>query len=261
MRVYIEGIGICGPGLAGWSDSIAALSGAAPYQSTQTIIPVPGLLPPTERRRTVPTVRLALAVGIEALENAQRDAKDTATVFTSSGGDGETMHAILEVLASDTREVSPTRFHNSVHNAPSGYWNIAVGSHEPTTSICAYDASFAAGLLDAAAQATIDNRAVAMVAYDLPYPEPLASVREIVSIFGVGIVLTPLSTPHTMAQIDIDIAQESATTLYDPALETLRKGNPAARSLPLLAAIAGRQSQTVQIDYLPGSTIAIHVTC
>ena len=119
MRVYLEGIGLCGPGLPGWQDSANILAGRAEYQPIPTIIPLPTLLPANERRRTVPTVRLALAVGAEAFEHAGRDPADTATVFTSSGGDGETMHAILEVLAADAREVSPTRFHNSVHNAPS----------------------------------------------------------------------------------------------------------------------------------------------
>jgi len=32
---------------------------------------------------------------------------------------------------------------------------------------------FFAGLLDAAVQATVDDRAVTLAAYDLPYPEPL----------------------------------------------------------------------------------------
>ena len=86
------------------------------------------------------------------------------------------------MLATDGREVSPTRFHNSVHNAPSGYWAVATGSREPSTSLCAYDASFAAGLLEAAAQATVDDRPVTLVAYDLPYPEPLQRARPIVDL-------------------------------------------------------------------------------
>ena len=49
------------------------------------------MLAQTERRRTVPTVKLALAVGCEALEMAGCHPSGIATVFTSSGGDGETV--------------------------------------------------------------------------------------------------------------------------------------------------------------------------
>ncbi len=260
MEVFVEGIGLCGPGFESWNAGRRILSGEISYQYAPAIIPVPVLLPPTERRRTVPTVRLALAVGIEALENARRDPKGTATVFASSGGDGETVHSILDVLASPVREVSPTRFHNSVHNAPSGYWNIAVGSHEPTTSLCAYDASFAAGLLDAAVQATIDRRAVLLVAYDLPYPEPLASVRRIETVFGVGLALTPERNENSFACLALEIvANSQSTASRDRGLEHLRTGNPAARSLSLLEVLARGIDGTVAIEYLSGSTIAITV--
>jgi len=67
--------------------------------------------PPAERRRYPIPVKLALAVGQEAFQNAGRDAANTATVFTSSSGEGETLHQMCEALASAEREVSPTRFH------------------------------------------------------------------------------------------------------------------------------------------------------
>ena len=41
---------------------------------------------------------------------------------------GQVIHEICEALATDEREVSPTRFHNSVHNASAGYWGIATRS-------------------------------------------------------------------------------------------------------------------------------------
>ena len=84
------------------------------------------------------TVRLAIAAGTEALAQAGRDPAEMAMVFAASGGDGETIHEILAVLATEQREVSPTRFHNSVHNAPSGYWALATGSRAPSISLSAY---------------------------------------------------------------------------------------------------------------------------
>ena len=87
-------------------------------------LPRPSALPPPSA--VAPAQRSARArVATAACEAAQRDAAVAATVFTSSGGDGDNCHAICETLATTDRLISPTRFHNSVHNAPAGYWSIA----------------------------------------------------------------------------------------------------------------------------------------
>ncbi len=135
------------------------------------------LLPPAERRRAGPAIRLAIATGLEALHQAGRDPATMAMVFASSSGDTANVTDILSVLATDRREVSPTRFHNSVHNAPAGYWAVATGSREPRYQPVRVRFQLSAGLLDAAAQAMVDERPVTLVAYDLPYPEPLNAVR------------------------------------------------------------------------------------
>jgi hypothetical protein len=209
----------------------------------------------------VTTVKLALEVGAEAFAHARRDPATTASVFTSSGGDGETIDNILGSLAAAELEVSPTRFHNSVHNAPSGYWAIGTQSRAPTTSLCAHDWSFAAGLLDAAAQVTSDNRAVALIAYDLPYPEPLNARRAIGSTFAVALVLAPAPTDKSFAHLTIRCGCDAqpASAMTDAALEALRAGNPAARSLPLLAALAERSPAEIVLDYVFGNMLAVSV--
>ena len=85
-------------------------------------------------------------MGFEAVAASGLDASGLVSVFSSSGADGDNCHAICETLAGTDRQISPTRFHNSVHNAPSGYWGIATGAMAPSTSICTYDATFGAGL-------------------------------------------------------------------------------------------------------------------
>lgn len=259
MQVYVEGVGLCGPGLNGWSASRMVLAGIEQYMPAPVVVPPCDLLPATERRRTVPAVKLALALGSEALSHAGRDGAATATVFTSSAGDGDTIHQILEALASHDREVSPTRFHNSVHNAPAGYWSIAIQSREPTTSLGGYDISFAAGLLEAVVQATVDSRAVALIAYDLPYPEPLHAVRSIGAAFGAALVLTPQPTERTLTQLNVDLERNAAspTSMKDPALEELRVSNPAARSLPLLATLARHSADTVILEYRADTRLSV----
>ncbi len=261
MRAFVEGVGLCGPGLNGWAKSRASLTGAEPYQAAPVVIPPCELLPANERRRMVATVKLALAVGIEALADANREAADTPTIFTSSSGDGETVHQILETLASPERQISPTRFHNSVHNAPAGYWNIATQSRAPSTSLCGHDYSFAVGLLEAMTTLTVDECPVALIAYDLPYPEPLHSVRSIDSQFGVALVLTPQPTSGSRWSLALEMSGGSAqaTPMENPRLEQLRQGNPAARSLPLLAALSRNIATNVALDYLGHHQINLSV--
>ena len=262
IRVYVEGVGLAGPGLTGWPESRAVLAGPGPYRPAPTVIPPPVQLPPAEGRRTVRSVRLALAAAHEAFTHAARDAAATSTVFTSSGGDGDTVHAILEILATPNREVSPTRFHNSVHNVAAGYWTIAARSHEPSTSLCAYDASFAAGLLEAATQVAIDLKPVGLIAYDHPYPEPLHATRPIAASFATALILTPEAEPNALAALDIEItgaSPDEVTRAKDPGLEALRTGVPAARSIPLLAALARDSIEVIVLDYTGGSLLTVKV--
>jgi hypothetical protein len=142
ITVFIEGVGIAGPGLDGWASARPVLAGLALYEPTPFSPNPISWLPPAERRRAGTAVRLAIGAGREALAHAERDPATMAMVFTSSSGDNDTVHDILCVLATEKREVSPTRFHNSVHNAPAGYWAVATGSREPSTSLCAFDDRF-----------------------------------------------------------------------------------------------------------------------
>lgn len=262
MRFYVEGIGLLGPGLAGWPASRGMLAGESPYVAAPTNLRASDMLPPAERRRAGVPIKLALAVGQEAFLHAGRDTKTTSMVFTSSGGDNDNVHAINGILATAPREVSPTRFHNSVHNAAAGYWCIAAGTHEPSTSLCAYDASFAAGLLESATQVAVDDAAVVLIAYDHPYPEPLNAVCPIIAAFGMALILTPRRTEKSLATIEVDLVPGSGreTAMCDAGLEALRCGVPAARGLPLLSALARGEAAQVCIAYLDGNHLDIRVT-
>jgi Beta-ketoacyl synthase, N-terminal domain len=261
MQVWIEGIGLRAPGLDGWEPSRGVLRGEEPYCPAPLNLPPSNLLPANERRRLVVTVRLSMLVGTDAFTHAGRDPAVTPTVFTSSGGDGETIHNILETLAANAFDVSPTRFHNSVHNAPSGYWGIATQARTAASSLCAHDASFGAGLLEAAAQAVAEHGAVGLIAYDLPYPEPLHAKRSIAAIYGVGLVLTAAPTTNSRARITIALTRDAkaSRTMEEPALEAMRRGNPAARSLPLLAALAREEETIVTLDYLSDKKLVVRV--
>lgn len=250
LQAFIRGIGLVGPGLAGWPEGARALSGQCEYAPAPTVLPPPTLLPPTERRRSGRVVKLALAVASEAVAQAGISNTTLASVFSSSGADGHNCHEMCRMLAEAPREISPTRFTNSVHNAAAGYWSIASGSTAASTVLCAHDASFCAGLLEALAQVAAERRPVLLVAYDVEYPEPLHSKRPVPDAFGAALVLTPELEPESLARIGAALTDERADTLPDPRLEALRAAVPAARSLPLLSQLAAGATGRVVLDYL-----------
>jgi hypothetical protein len=261
LSAYVRGIGLLGPGFDDWASAASILAGIAPYTPRATVLPPPAALPPAERRRTGTVVRLALAIGFEAISRAGVAASELPTVFSSSGGDGNNCHEICETLASGDRQLSPTRFHNSVHNAASGYWSIATNATPASSVLCAFDASFGAGLLEALTQVAVDRTAVLFAAYDAGYPEPLGAVRPIPDAFGVAMILAPTaSTDSAVAQIRATLCNDPAETLPDPQLESLRASIPAARSLPLLRKLARQEPGRVVIDYLETQRIAIEVS-
>jgi hypothetical protein len=259
LSAYIGGIGILGPGFDNWPQAAAILSGRKPYRSAPTELPTPGMLPPAERRRTGRVVKLALGIALEAASNAEGDATQIPSVFSSSGSDGHICHEICQALALSSREVSPTRFSNSVHNVAAGYWSIATGSMAEANVLCAFDASFVAGLLDALAQTAVDQQAVLLVAYDTEYPPPLHAKRPIPDAFGVAMVLTPDRISSSMAKIDLVLTDENADTMPDAELEALRGAIPAARSLPLLRLLAMGAPGRAILDYLDVSRAAVQV--
>lgn len=259
---FIDGVGLLGPGLRDWPAAAAVLRDAEPYVPARTELPVPHSLPPAERRRATASVKLVLAAGAQALAMGRRGAEGLRTVFAGSGGDGMNCHVLCEALASHDRLVSPTRFHNSVHNAPSGYWGIAMRAMAPSTVLCApHDASFAAGLLEALVQVHTCGEDVLLLVYDTDYPEPLRSVRPIPDAFAVALLLSPRAGDASLARIDLDLAapcpEAVACALSQPSLEALRGAIPAARSLPLLQRLARRSAGRVRIEQPPARPLVL----
>jgi hypothetical protein len=264
LTAQIEGIGLLGPGLDGWTGSIAPLEGQSPYFHQPTVVPVPDGLPPAERRRIGLVVKLALSVGLQAIAKAGVEPDALPSIFASSGGDGENCHEICRTLSLDERMISPTRFHNSVHNAAAGYWSIATHSKASSNALCAFDWTFAAGLLEAVTQVTVDQTRVLLVAYDVPYPQPLYAKRPIPEPFGVAFVLAPVSASPTppdrsFGRLSVQLADSPPDRMSNPDLEVLRAAIPAARSLPLLYRLASRTAGVVNVEYLDGQSLAVKV--
>lgn len=263
LTVFVEGIGLLGPGLSNWAQGRRHLDGSLPYEAGRCILPLPMALPPAERRRAGAVVKVSLAVGQEAVEASGLAANALPSVFSSSSGDAVNCHEICSALASGDRLISPTRFHNSVHNASSGYWSISSGAMASSSVLCARDASFAAGLLEAMTQAVVDDTPVLLVTYDTDYPEPLRSKRPVPDTMGVALVISPRRSARSAARISLGginyLTSTAADTLDNAALERLRQTIPAACALPLLQAIAKQRAGPLVLTYLDGMQLAVEV--
>lgn len=252
LHADVLGIGLLGPGLADWASGAPLLREPTLWQHAATVLLPPQRLPATERRRAGAVVKASIVVADQAVAAAGLDPTTLATVFTSSTGEPGNCHALCEALAAPERLVSPTRFTNSVHNAPGGYWHIAVHGRAASTSLSAFDGSFAAGLLEACAQVASRHAPVLLVAADVPYPEPLHAKRPVNDVFAVALLLGP------GRQLALSLQPEAAATACGHAgLDAVRTGIPAARALPLLQALAGAATGRVHLEGLPGMGLQV----
>ncbi len=262
MEAFIQGVAVWGTGLHGWTASQPVLAGTRAFVASEAAPPLSPLLSPTERRRTGLAARLALLVGQQACDMAGIVPGAIPSTFATSNGDGAVVHAILEALAAD-QPVSPTQFHNSVHNTAAGYWAIATGSQQATTCLACHDGTAAAALLQGVAEVETQRRPLLLCVYDVPLPFPLHAKRATSGSFGVGLVLAPNGGRAPLAQLAI--RYEGVRPLpgtqapKQPALRDLASGNPAARLLRLLEALARGTADEYAMALLDGR-VAVRVT-
>jgi hypothetical protein len=278
LSAWVNGIGLWSPSMPSWDAARARLTaGAVPAGAGADAIAADGKpppatwLPPNERRRATLGTRLVLSVAQEALTQAGWDAASVPSVFASSSGSPEITDELCAMLAAGDTQISPTKFHNSVHNAAAGYYSIAVACRRASTTIGAFDGSAATGLLEALAQlaaADAEGRVAAeagaaprvqtggallFVSFDLPYTGPLAQVRDVRDAWGVALALSRAPAASSVARFSLawhaadanGVRPHGESRCAEPALERARLGNPTARLLPLLQALAAPAPATV----------------
>lgn len=259
MRVNVESIGLVAAGMPGWEAARPVLRGEVALDAGALPAFKPNLLPPNERRRTTALIKLALQTAEDALARSRYGMSDLASVFASSEGDGEIVDRICTALTLPGHPVSPTHFHNSVHNAPAGYWAIAAGSRQFSTSLAAGAATFAAGLLEAASVAVLEQVPVLLLAYDYPLPPALAGRGYVDAACGVALVLTA-DEGAGIARLDLEVRPGSAV---QPPLSAefaaLRAHNPAAAALPLLQILARGDSAMLHLPCHEHLTLQIGI--
>ena len=251
MQLYVKEIGIAAPGLAGWKEAVPVLRGENSFTPTPLEKYKPGCLPPNEARRATQLVRLAFRAAEDAVSGNAEQAKNLATVFSSSGGDYIIIDQICTVL---------TQLHNSVHNSAAGYWSIGTGSTLPSNSLSAHDYSFALGLIEAAGMVLVDELDTLLVVYEICPPPRLQKKRPILQEFGSAMTLSRNSV-GAVAQLTLEY-QPGSEEAEQPLTGWMEffSSNPAARALPLLEKIARREAGELTLNLPSGPALRVRVT-
>ena len=253
LGARIAGIGWWSDGLPDWAAARAfASTGVLPADAPAK--PAPTLLAPNERRRAPPSVLVALEVALAACGDSGIAPAALPSVFTSTHGDLGITDYMCATLAAAPAEVSPTKFHNSVHNAAAGYWTIGAGCMRTATAISAHRASFGQGLVEAMVQLATDAEAVLLVGYDTCASGLLGTVTRSEGLLGAALVLTREGGgPRLSARFD-----DGEAAAGSGALAAHAHGNAMAPMLPLFDALAAGAA-AVALHAGPGRRLLLDI--
>ncbi len=256
MRVRIDGIGAWGPGFSGWGELRGLLAGGALAEDAVTGKPAPECIPPRERRRAPLAVKLAVTVAEQACAAAGVDPAGTVSVFASGMGDMDITDYMCRTLASDDPMISPTRFHNSVHNAPVGYWTISQGAGLSSNAVAGGEHTVPASLLEAVTQCACESVPVLWACQDIAAPPPFRDICDIDQPCAFALLLQP------GGEGDLFFTVEPAGCEWPdpptPALARLYRDNPTARLLSLLAWREAAIDDALRLPLNGALSLAVH---
>jgi hypothetical protein len=220
--------------------------------------PRPAAIPDRERRRAGLTINLAVEVMHQACDMAGADKASIASVFTSAMGDTDITDYMCRKLATDQKLLSPTRFHNSVHNATSGYWSISAANRQPSSFVGGFRDSFAGGLLEAACCALEEQLTVGLAAYDIANNAPFGDVLPISETLGLALLMAPgEGAAGWRLELAVQPGVGPAIPAQRDALWRLADANPMGTGLVLLEAMAEGTSR--ELRWPLGAATSLHV--
>ncbi len=238
------------------------LPGNARYVAQPAQLPDAATLPPAERRRVGRVVKLALAVGYQA----------ACRGGAGSCAPGDGLRGFRRGRRYLPRNLPDARVSDRSPDFPDPVPQLRAqrsrrilehcgqGARAPSTSLCAFDGSFGAGLLEASMPGAGGSRSRA--ADHLRYRVPGAActrVRPIPDAFGMALLLSPERGACTLGRVDVELTADAADVAGRRELESLRTGYPAARGLPLLTALARGQPHRHVLDYLDDRRLAVTI--
>lgn len=263
-ELSILGLGAWSPRFASWG---ALVNGLRTGRWQTEALLEPSRIAARERRRAPKSVKMAVEVMTQACEMALLEPREVATVFSSAMGDMQITDDMCSALARPPREISPTRFHNSVHNAANGYWSIATGSHAPASAVSAFLYTAPVAFLEAAIQAVDSNGPVLLVTQEMAAPFTLRDTCPTVADFAAAILLAPPGYSDAY-KTSVRFATGGGAADWPELPEPLKADfleHPGARLLPLLAAIASPSTNEAPVrmsfPLSRRSSLTLSLTC
>ena len=272
MKCRIAGIGAYGTGFRNWAQLSDLLTGKSVVEADMDANPRPEIIPANERRRAPLIVRLAVESSWQAAQQAQMDPASLSCVFVSGLGDTELGDYCCRELAKSSPQLSPTKFHNSVHNAPAGYWTISTGCMKAASTIAGFQRSVGLTLLEALTQCAVDKEPLLVTFVDTPvalvqrdmlindlsfaFSMVLLPDDALENSVGLRASITPNSDESTQSQVTHELPQ---------ALQVLYHKNPSAhvlilaRQLALRAALARESTHPILMSLSEATNLELHI--
>jgi len=234
-KIYIKSYAICCPD----ADVLA------PFNLKSSDIDK-SLIPANMRRRTSATTRMAITAAKLACTQANADSQTLASVFASLGGEIQVTDALCRLLPDENELLSPTQFHNSVHNTTAGYWAILNKCQEPSTAIAAADDTFAMGLIEVWSQLQQGSGERLLVCYDELWPQYLAPpIGQ--TAFACAFVFST-EADQAIGAISLPQISEQAEQELQSDWLKLTESAPAAAVIPLLMALEQQTQGEVPLN-------------
>ncbi len=163
---YLRGLGLWTPGYPGPE---AWCRGEADPEASK---PSAKLLEGALRRRASPLTRMSVEVFEQAANASTFDPTAVPTIWATAHGEHDTAIKLLKMMRRGEGKLSPTHFHNSVHNTPSGYASIAASNRSASTTLTGGPELVASSLLEAFCRLEAGAGEVVVVLADEPLQAP-----------------------------------------------------------------------------------------
>jgi hypothetical protein len=194
------------------------------------------------RRRASPLTRISVDVFEQATRAAGVDPATIPTIWATAHGEHGTAIKLLKMMLRGEGKVSPTHFHNSVHNTPSAYASIAAGNGSASTTLTGGPELVSSAILEAFCHLDAGTPEIVVVLGDEPLHAP----------FERGDMQEPLGIAFVFASAP-DGAAFKLSNLRREALPSIKLherlgGLYVTAGLPLLEHIVSRRPGTIPLE-------------
>lgn len=193
------------------------------------------LLPKSLRRRTSLATQIAVTAAHHATRHADAKPTELSSIFASVGGEIQVTDQLCRTLTDIDAPLSPTQFHNSVHNTTAGYWSIMTGCTKATTAIAgSAENNFAMALLEVWSQLTIVDGPLLLVCYDENWPDYLAHPIGQTPLACALVLSREGARSRSYGSITVPRKGQVEVNLMEPHLLALIRKAPSAMAIPLI---------------------------